>query len=169
LKPFQQNIRIQQWVLWLSVVLLAVKSIAYYITNSVAILTDALEAIVNVIAGVIGLYSLIVSARPRDSDHPYGHGKVEFLSAAAEGLMIAVAGGFILVEAIQQLINPHVIRDLDTGMLLISATAVANFILGVICIRTGQKNNSLALMASGKHLHSDAYTTVGILIGIGLI
>jgi cation diffusion facilitator family transporter len=165
----RQNIRVQRWVLSISVALLLVKMLAYYFTNSVAILTDALEAIVNVVAGVIGLWSLSIAAKPRDLDHPYGHGKIEFLSAAAEGLMISVAGALIMVEAVQQLIDPDAVQNLDTGMLLISTTAVVNFILGAICIKTGTKNNSLALIASGKHLHSDAYTTLGILVGILLL
>lgn len=165
----QQNINVQRWVLALSVILLISKVAAYYITNSVSILTDALEAIVNVVAGMLGLYSLTVSAKPRDLDHPYGHGKIEFVSAAAEGLMIIVAGILIIIEAIRQYLNPDPIHRLDTGMLLIAITAVANFAMGLICIRTGRKNNSLALIASGKHLHSDTYSTLGILAGLGLI
>jgi cation diffusion facilitator family transporter len=164
-----QNIRIQRWVLGLSVTLLAIKLTAYYLTDSVAILTDALEAIVNVAAGMIGLYSLYISAKPRDSDHPYGHGKIEFISAAAEGTMISVAGALIIVEAVQQLIYPDKIKSLDIGMLLISVAAIANFVMGLICIRTGRKNNSPALVSSGKHLHSDTYSTVGILAGLLLI
>jgi cation diffusion facilitator family transporter len=164
-----QNIRIQRWVLILSVVLLVGKTAAYFITQSVAILTDALEAIVNVVAGIIGLYSLHISAKPKDTDHPYGHGKIEFLSSAAEGIMISVAGALILIEAVQQYINPDEIKSLDTGMILISITAVANFAMGAICVQTGRKNNSLALISSGKHLHSDALSTVGILGGLILI
>jgi cation diffusion facilitator family transporter len=164
-----QNIRIQRWVLLLSVTLLAIKLTAYYLTDSVAILTDALEAIVNVAAGMIGLYSLYISAKPRDSDHPYGHGKIEFISAAAEGTMISVAGALIIIEAVQQLIYPDEIKSLDTGMLLISVAAIANFVMGLICIRTGRKNNSPALVSSGKHLHSDTYSTIGIVAGLLLI
>jgi cation diffusion facilitator family transporter len=164
-----QNIRVQRWVLILSFVLLAAKVIAYYLTNSVSILTDALEAIVNVVAGIIGLYSLHVASKPKDTDHPYGHGKIEFLSAATEGLMISAAGAMIIVESIKQLIEPDELRKLDTGMLLISITALANFIMGTICVRTGEKNNSPALIASGKHLKSDTYSTVGILAGLALI
>ncbi|HEX2630672.1 MAG TPA: cation transporter, partial [Chitinophagaceae bacterium] len=91
MKASQQNLRIQKWVAGISVLLLAVKVMAYYMTRSVSILTDALESIVNVAAGFIGLYSLYVASKPRDSDHPYGHGKAEFLSAAVEGTMIGSA------------------------------------------------------------------------------
>jgi cation diffusion facilitator family transporter len=169
LEAARQNINIQRWVLIVSVLLLLAKLLAYYLTNSVSILTDALEAIVNVIAGVLGLYSLHVSAKPKDTDHPYGHGKIEFLSAAAEGVMISVAGVLIIVEAVRQLMTPTPLRQLDTGMVLISSAAVINFVMGSLCVRTGRKNKSLALIASGKHLLSDTYTTIGIVAGLLLI
>ncbi len=165
----QQNIRIQTWVAVLSVTLLIIKLVAYFLTNSVAILTDALEGIVNVVAGFFGLFSLYISAKPRDEDHPYGHGKIEFVSAAVEGTMIVIAGLLIFYSAITHLLNPSQLQKLDTGILLISVTAIFNYVAGKICIRTGTKNNSLALVASGKHLLSDTYSTIGILIGLGLI
>ena len=87
MKTQQQNLNIQKWVAAVSVVLLAIKFLAYYLTHSVAILTDALESIVNVVAGFIGLYSLYIAAKPRDINHPYGHGKAEFISAAVEGTL----------------------------------------------------------------------------------
>lgn len=161
-----QNIRVQRWVLIISIVLLLGKLTAYYLTNSVAILTDALESIVNVVASMLGLYSLHVSAKPKDTDHPYGHGKIEFLSAAAEGLMISLAGIMILIEAIRQFVHPGTLEKLDTGMVLIAATAVINFIMGSVCLRIGKKNSSLALIASGKHLQSDTYSTIGVLAGL---
>ncbi|HET9054791.1 MAG TPA: cation diffusion facilitator family transporter, partial [Cyclobacteriaceae bacterium] len=95
----RQNIRVQTWVAVLSVALLITKLIAYFLTNSVAILTDALESIVNVVAGFFGLYSLYLSAKPKDEDHPYGHGKIEFVSAAVEGTLIFIAGLLILYTA----------------------------------------------------------------------
>ena len=128
-----------------------------------------MESIVNVAAGFIGLYSLYIAAKPRDRDHPYGHGKAEFLSAAIEGTMILAAGAIILYKAIQHLINPVELHKVDFGMLLIGATALANFIVGYFCLRTGKKNNSLALIASGSHLQSDTWSTVGIIVGLGLL
>src|SRR5688572_24047854 len=169
LKPQQQNLTVQKWVAAISVLLLVVKIIAYLSTHSVAILTDALESIVNVAAGFIGLYSLYVAAKPKDSDHPYGHGKAEFISAAVEGTMIAVAGVLILYKGIQQLINPVELRQLDYGMILIAITAVANFAMGYICLRIGKRNQSAALVASGQHLLTDTWSTVGIIAGIGLL
>jgi cation diffusion facilitator family transporter len=165
----KKNIQIQKWVAIISVALLLGKWLAFYITNSVSILTDALESIVNVVAGFLGLYSLYISAKPRDLDHPYGHGKIEFISAAIEGVMISMAAVLIIIEAIQQFIEPTPIQKLDVGILLITITAAINFILGSVCLRIGRKNNSPALLASGKHLHSDTYTTLGILVGLALI
>lgn len=165
----QKNIQVQRWVAILSVVLLAVKITAYFITHSVAILTDALESIVNVIAGFVGLFSLYISAKPDDDDHPYGHGKIEFVSAAMEGGMILIAGILIIYSAIKNIIYPEPLHQLDIGMLLICGTAIVNYVMGVACIRIGKKNDSIALQASGKHLQSDTYTTFGIVVGLILI
>lgn len=169
MKTAQQNLQIQKWVAVVSVILLVVKFIAYYSTYSVSILTDALESIVNVAAGFIGLYSLFVAAKPRDMDHPYGHGKAEFLSAAVEGTLIGTAGAIILYKGVQNLINPVALQKIDYGIWLVGTTAIVNFIVGFFCLRVGKKNNSLALMASGKHLQSDTWSTVGIVIGLILL
>lgn len=165
----QENVRIQKWVLIVAVVLFSIKVIAYLLTHSVAILTDALEGTVNVAAGLIGLYSLYVAAKPSDADHPYGHGKAEFISSAVEGTLITVAGFLIVYEAIKGIIYPRAIQQLDFGIILISITAAINFAVGHFTERRGRKNNSLALIASGKHLKTDTYTTIGIIIGLGAI
>ncbi|MGC4104450.1 cation diffusion facilitator family transporter [Ferruginibacter sp.] len=165
----QQNLRLQKIVTAIGIILFLAKIAAWYLTNSVAILTDALESIVNVIAGLIGLYSLYVSAKPKDYDHPYGHGKAEFLSAAVEGTLISVAGFVIIYEAINNLRHPHVVAKLDYGIIMVAATAIVNYIAGVFCINTGKKNNSLALVASGKHLQTDTWSTAGIVIGLLLM
>jgi len=169
LKTSGQNLQIQKWVAGISIVLLAVKFLAYYFTHSVAVLTDAMESIVNVAAGFIGLYSLYVSAKPKDKDHPYGHGKAEFLSAAVEGTLIGVAGTIILYEAIQHVLHPVALKEIDTGIWLVGATAIVNFIMGYYCVHAGKKNNSLALEASGRHLQSDTYSTLGIIAGLLLL
>jgi len=165
----QQNLTVQKWVAVVSVLLLVVKFVAYYSTYSVSILTDALESIVNVAAGFIGLFSLFVAAKPRDMDHPYGHGKAEFLSAAIEGTLIGSAGAIILYKALQNLINPVELQKIDYGIWLVAATAIVNFIMGFFCLRIGKMNGSLALTASGKHLQSDTWSTVGIIIGLILL
>ena len=163
------NLKVQKIIAAISIVLFIAKIIAWYLTNSVAILTDALESIVNVVAGLIGVYSLYVSAKPRDYDHPYGHGKVEFISAAIEGTLITVAGFVIIYEGINNLLHPHTIKKLDYGIILVAATAIINYIAGTLCIKTGKKNNSLALVASGKHLQSDTWSTIGIILGLLLM
>jgi divalent metal cation (Fe/Co/Zn/Cd) transporter len=155
LQTTHQNLRLQKIITAIAILLFVIKIIAWYLTNSVAILTDALESIVNVIAGLIGVYSLYVSAKPKDYDHPYGHGKAEFISAAVEGTLITVAGLIIIYEAVINLLNPHTIQKLDYGIMLVAITALINYGAGAVCIKTGTKNNSLALIASGKHLQLD--------------
>lgn len=165
----RQNFRVQLFITILSVVLFLTKIIAYQFTHSLAILTDALESIVNMIAGFIGLYSLYVAAKPRDLDHPYGHGKAEFVSAAIEGGLIVAAGVMIIYQTILNFVEESPLQKLDTGLLLIGITAVINFLAGTICLNVGKKNNSLALQASGKHLQVDTYSTLGIIAGLGII
>lgn len=165
----QANFRLQKFVTIIAVLLFVIKTIAWYITRSVSILTDALESTVNIIAGFISLYSLYIAAKPRDSNHPYGHGKAEFLSAAVEGSLITIAGCIVIYEAIRNLISPGELGKLDYGILLVAVTAIINFITGRYCIMVGKKNNSLALIASGKHLQSDTWSTFGIIIGLIII
>jgi cation diffusion facilitator family transporter len=162
----KQNYNFQKIVVVTGVILFIVKLVAWYLTNSVAILTDALESTVNVTSGFIGLYSLYISAKPKDTGHPYGHGKVEFISAAIEGTLIACAGLLIIYEAAKNLGDPKPVAQLDYGILLISATALINYVVGALAVKKGKKNNSLALVASGKHLQSDTYSTIGIIIGL---
>jgi cation diffusion facilitator family transporter len=165
----RNNVKLQRWIAIASSTLLIAKFTAYYLTNSVSILTDALESIVNVIAGFIGLYSLHVAAKPKDMDHPYGHGKAEFISAAVEGTLVLTAGLLIVYNAIKNLIYPVEISKIDLGIYLVAGTAIVNWILGAIALRQGRRNNSLALIASGKHLQTDTYSTAAIIVGLILI
>ena len=161
-----ENFKFQRIIAIVGIILFLVKLYAWYQTNSVAILTDALESTINVIAGLIGLYSLYLSSLPKDHNHPYGHGKVEFISASIEGALITIAGVVIVYEAVSELQNPKTIEKLDLGLILVSLTAVINYVLGFYAIKKGKKNNSLALIASGKHLQTDTYSTIGIIIGL---
>ena len=163
------NLRVQKWITGLSIVLFIAKIFAYYLTNSLAILSDALESIVNVLAGVIGLYSLYVAAKPSDEDHPYGHGKAEFVSAAAEGGLIVAAGVLIIYETVTNFITNKPISSIDYGIILVGATAVINYVAGFICLKVGRQNKSLALQASGKHLQTDTYSTLAIIAGLIII
>lgn len=161
-----ENFKFQRIIAVVGVLLFLIKVYAWYKTDSVAILTDALESTINVIAGLIGLYSLYLSSLPRDQNHPYGHGKVEFISASIEGALISIAGVVIIYEAINKLQNPNTVEQLDLGLILVAFTAVINYVLGFYAIKKGKKNNSLALIASGKHLQTDTYSTIGIIIGL---
>jgi len=163
------NLRMQRIIAVSSFLLLIAKFWAYYLTGSVAVLTDALESIVNVVAGFIGLYSLYVAAKPRDIDHPYGHGKAEFLSAAVEGTLVLSAGVLIIYTAVRNLLSPMPIHKLDVGIYLVAGSGLVNWILGSIAIRKGKKAGSLALVASGKHLQTDTYSTLAIVAGLVLI
>lgn len=165
----RSNLRLQRTIAIASSFLLIAKFWAYYLTNSVAVLTDALESIVNVVAGFIGLYSLYVAAKPRDVDHPYGHGKAEFVSAAMEGTMVLSAGVLIVYSAVNNIIKPVPIHKLDVGIYLIAGTAVVNWLLGFFSLQQGKKNDSLALMAGGRHLQTDTYSTAAIIAGLVLI
>lgn len=169
LKTQHQNLNIQKWIAGTSVVLLVVKFLAYYLTHSVAILTDALESIVNVVAGFIGLYSLYVASKPKDFNHPYGHGKAEFISAAAEGTLVLSSGAIIIYNAVKNLVYPVIIHSIDMGIILVSSTAFINLAMGRIGLKYGKRNQSLALVASGRHLISDSYSTFGIIAGLLLI
>lgn len=153
----------------IAILLFIIKIIAWFLTGSLAILTDALESIVNIVAGFLGLFSLNLSAKPKDADHPYGHGKVEFLSAGVEGSLVIIAGLFIIYKAVQSFFYPHILAKLDFGIVLIAFTAIVNYVAGTICIRTGAKTRSLQLVAGGKHLITDTYSTIGILVGLTLV
>lgn len=168
-KVSDANFEFQKVIAVVGVSLMAMKFFAYYLTGSVAILTDALESIVNVIAAFVGLFALYISAQPADKSHPFGHGKVEIISASVEATMIMVAGAMIILESIRSFLNPGEISDLDIGLLIVAFAALVNFLVGRIAIRKGTKNRSPALVASGKHLCSDTISSVGILIGLFIV
>lgn len=156
-------------VLLVGVLLFVIKVVAWYLTDSVAILTDALESTVNVLSAGMGLYSLWLAAHPRDKNHPHGHGKVEFLSAAIEGTLIMAAGALILWESTDRLFKPKELQRLDVGIVLVAIAGGINALLGWLAVRTGIRNRSLALESSGRHLLSDAWSTVGLLGGLFLL
>ena len=165
----KQNLKIQFYVTSLSVVLFILKFVAYFITHSLSVLSDALESIVNVLAGAIGLYSLYVASKPKDKEHPYGHGKAEFISAAFEGSLIITAGLIIFYEAIHAFFNPSQLHSLDNGIWVLLTTAFLNLFAGWMAKRMGKKNKSLALVSSGQHLILDSFTTFAVTIGIGIV
>ncbi|MGL4518979.1 MAG: cation diffusion facilitator family transporter [Phocaeicola sp.] len=161
--------RIQGWFVSVSILLLLGKFAAYFITHSVGILTDAMESIVNVVAGFITLYSLRWSSKPKDKEHPYGHGKMELISASIEGLLIVVAGGVIVYEGVRRLFSPTFITQLDTGIVVVALAGAVNYLMGWYSIRMGRRYHSMALVAGGKHLQSDTYSTIGLVAGLLLL
>ena len=149
--------------------LLAAKFYAYRLTGSTAILSDALESIVNVVAAVFAIGALIFAGRPADRNHPYGHGKMEFLSAAFEGGLIAFAAVLIVYEVIQSLLEGVTLKSLDVGVAVVLGAGVVNLLLGLYLVRTGLRYESLALVADGRHVLSDFYTSAGIVVGLLLV
>jgi cation diffusion facilitator family transporter len=155
--------------LCIGIVLMLAKFVAYFITQSNAILTDALESIVNVLASSFAFYSIYLTTIPKDKNHPYGHGKVEFFSAFLEGTLITIAGLIIIIKSTYDLIYPKPIYQLFEGASIIGATGIVNLIIGFYLINTGKKHNSITLEADGKHLLTDAITSAGLVVGVILI
>lgn len=155
--------------LGLSVVLLVVKFAAYFLTYSTAILTDAVESIVNVVASGFAFYSIYLAGLPRDQNHPYGHGKVEFLSSGFEGAMILSAGLVIIWQSILSFFEPHALANLDWGVVLVGVTAAANAFVGYRLIETGKRVDSLALIADGRHLLTDVFSSIVVMLAVALV
>lgn len=162
----RSDIRLQAVVLVTSVVLTGIKFLAWWVTHSNAVLSDALESIVNVVAGAFALYALILAAKPRDREHPYGHGKVEFISAGIEGGLIVIASVVIVVRAVLALVHGNVVHELGTGIVLTSVAGALNLLMGLALQRRGRKQRSITMQASGTHLLGDAWSTLAMLIGL---
>lgn len=165
----KDKIGFQKIIAVFGIILFVGKIIAWKLTDSDAVFSDAMESIVNVISAFMGLYSLYLAAKPKDEDHPYGHGKVEFVTSGIEGALISIAGLMIIYEGINSLIVGKVLNKLDWGIAIIAATAIINYFLGYISIKKGEKENSLVLISSGKHLQSDTVTTLGVVISLIIV
>ena len=163
------NFRVMLSALAVSIILMAMKFLAYWLTGSTAILSDALESIINVVAGGFALGSVVLASKPPDEDHPYGHGKIEYFSAGFEGALIIIAAIGIFYEGVTQIISPRDLPKLDLGLLLLVLSAVINGLLAYILIRTGRKTGSLVLLADGKHILTDVYTSGVVLVGLILV
>ncbi|MEO9327448.1 cation diffusion facilitator family transporter [Gordonia aurantiaca] len=152
-----------------AVAVFALKLVAWWVTGSVGLLSDALESIVNVVAAVGAFVALRVAAKPADAGHNFGHTKAEYFSAVFEGVLIVVAAVIIVVSAIDRLLNPRELEDVGLGLgISIGATAL-NGAVGLFLIRAGRKHRSLTLEADGKHLMTDVATTVGVVIAVFLV
>jgi cation diffusion facilitator family transporter len=149
-----------------SLILLFAKFGAYYLTDSKAVLSDAIESIINVVTAAFLMLSISVSSKPVDENHPYGHGKIESFSAGLEGGLIIIAALIILVEAVPVFFTPHPPKNLGTGLYILSGAGIINLIVGAYLLRTGRKYKSDALSADGRHLLTDFYTSAGVIIGL---
>ncbi len=149
--------------------LLLIKFSAYYLTHSTAVLSDALESIINVVASSFAFLSITISARPPDESHPYGHGKIEFFSAGFEGALIVIAAITIIWAALPELLHPAQLPELDFALALLVVGGAVNWLLGVYLIRSGRKAQSATLVADGKHVQTDAITSAGVIVGLALV
>jgi cation diffusion facilitator family transporter len=158
---------------WLSVaaalVTMAIKSVAFVVTDSVGLLSDALESSVNLVAAVGAVVALTYSARPADDEHAYGHAKAEYFSALAEGVMIMVAAATIAVTAVDRLLNPRELEQLGVGIAIAVLASLVNLVVAVVLRRVGRRERSIALEADGKHLMTDVWTTAGVVGAVGVV
>lgn len=152
-----------------SLLILALKYAAYFQTGSTAVLSDAMESIVNVLAAGVALMVMRAVAAPADEEHPYGHGKLEYFSATFEGGLITFAGIMIAYEAVRALYLGQAPRNLDLGILISAGAGVANLLLGYFLLVIAKRHRSEALTASAKHVFSDVWSTAGSLVGLGLV
>ncbi len=159
--------------LWLSlgaaVVILGIKLAAAALTGSIGMWSDAMESTVNVFAAAVALWALRLSAKPADHNHDFGHGKAEYFSAAVEGSMILVAAAVIMIGAVIRLVSPVPLEQLGVGMLLLAVATALNLAVGLLLVRTGRRHRSITLEADGHHLLTDVWTSVGVLVAIGVV
>ena len=152
-----------------SLVLLGVKFTAYYLTDSAAIFSDALESIVNVFASLVAAYSLFLAHQPADAQHPYGHGKAEFLSAGFEGGMILLAAAVIAFRAVEEMFQGPGAQQLQVGLILVAVAGGVNGAVGLLLLQAGKRRGSIALVADGKHLLTDAITSAAVVIALAIM
>ena len=162
-------ITIQISIFIFSCLLFIIKLIAWYVTKSLSVLSDALESIINIISSLIGIICLYISNFKKDIYYPYGYGKIEFLSSGIEGTLIIITGVFIILESFKRLLYNIEISNINYGIILIIFTSFINYIFGLISIKYGNKNNSIILISSGKHLLTDTYSSIGVTINLILI
>lgn len=158
--------RLAAWTIPVAIGVMGLKYLAYLLTGSVALYSDALESIVNVIAAVGAWWAISVSSMPADGNHPYGHHKAEYLSAVVEGVLIVVAALMICREAWSALEYPRTLDEPWIGLGINLVAGVINMFWASLLIRTGRKNKSPALLADGKHIMTDVITSAGVLIGL---
>ena len=167
------NQRLLERFIWLSiataVATVSIKGVAAYVSNSIGLWSDAMESTVNLVAALVALWALRLSAKPADFNHDFGHGKAEYVSAAVEGTLIFVAAAVIIYSAIDRLLVPAPLEQLSLGLILSAVATVLNLGTGLLLVRAGRTHRSMTLEADGKHLLTDVWTSVGVLVGMGLV
>ena len=160
-------------LLWLSiaaaVATISLKTVAWLLTGSVGLLSDAAESVVNLFAAVVALGALHWATKPADRDHAYGHAKVEYFSAGIEGSLILIAAVTISVTAIDRLLHPQPLSDVGIGLTISVAASLINLGVGLLLVRAGRRARSIILEADGKHLLTDVWTSVGVVIGVAAV
>jgi cation diffusion facilitator family transporter len=158
---------------WLSIgaslATITLKSIAYILTSSVGLLSDAIESLVNLAGAIMALGMLTIAALPPDESHTYGHGKAEYFASTLEGILILGASGGIIITAIPRLLHPRPLEGLGVGLAVSAAASVINYIVSRILLQVGIKQNSITLEADARHLMTDVWTSIGVLAGIAVV
>lgn len=148
---------------------IALKTTAWYVTDSVGLLSDAMESLVNLASAMFGLLMVTIAARPADEDHPYGHHKAEYFSSGFEGLLIIVAALAIVWAAVHRLFDPQPLEQVGWGLALSVASSVLNGVLAWVMLRASREHRSIALEADARHLITDVWTSAGVVVGIALV
>ncbi len=158
---------------WLSIAVavltIALKTAAYLLTGSVGLLSDALESIVNLVGAMMALAMLTVAARPEDDTHPHGHDKAEYFSSGVEGALILIAAVSIAYAAIERLVHPRALESIGTGLIVSGIASLANLVVALVLLRAGRREQSITLEANAHHLLTDVWTSVGVVVGVGLV
>lgn len=158
---------------WLSIgaaiLTIGLKAGAAWITGSVGLLSDALEGLINLAAALMALMALTIAARPPDEEHEYGHDKIEYFSSGVEGTLILIAALSIAYTSIERFINPQPLKELNIGLLITVVASIINLVVARILIRVGHEQDSITLEADGQHLMTDVWTSVGVVIGVGVV
>ena len=162
----KQNLKIQYYLTALTVIVFALKVVVFLMTHSLSVLSDTLESVVNIIATIVGSYSMYIAAKPKDKDHPYGHGKAEFVSSAFQGSLIIGVGCLIIYESIQSYFNPGTLHNLGNGFWILILIALINIGTALFVMRVGKKNNTTSLITSGKLFLIDFFTTFSVALGL---
>ena len=166
----RQNLTRYAWLsIAAAVVTIALKAVAYWFTGSVGLLSDALESFINLAAAIVALFTLKIAAAPADEEHAFGHDKAEYFSSGIEGTLIFIAALSIGYAAFDRLLAPQPLEQLGIGLIVSGAATVVNLAVARILIRAGKTHHSLVLEADGQHLMSDVWTSVGVVIGVGLV